>query len=214
MKRLAPLTGVLFFLVLLGSVLSNSNDLDASSSGAKVLAHYRAHQNSTAISGILTVHAIVVGLIFYGQLRDYLRRHEGSRGLAATAFGGAILFAVSGGISAGVDFAVTDSPSHLSLSSAQTLNLINMDVANGLEFAGVAILLVTFGAAILAGGLLPAWLGWIAFPLAVVAVVPPIAFIAFIGVGVWTLVVSIVMWQRSADSVLAAGGAVAAGSPT
>ena len=43
-KKLAPLTGVLFFVVLLVSVLIGSNSLSAKSSGAKVLAHYEAHR--------------------------------------------------------------------------------------------------------------------------------------------------------------------------
>ena len=213
-KKLAPLTGALFFLLLLAAVLIGSNSLSASSSTARVLAHYKAHRDSTIISGVLTTLAVVVGVIFYGQLRDYLRRHEGSRGLTATAFGGVILFAASGALSAGTDFALTDSPSHLTPAAAQVLNLMNNDVSNGLSVAGIAIFFVCFGWAILNSALLPKWLGWVAFPLAIAAVIWPISFIAFIGAGIWTLIVSIAMWRRLATTDTAPAPAVAASTPT
>jgi Domain of unknown function (DUF4386) len=196
-KRLAPLTGVLFFLLLLAAVLVGSNGLSASSSPVKVLAYYQTHKGKTGLSGLLTVLSVVVGVIFYGQLRDYLRRHEGLGGSTATAFGGVILFAASGGLTAGVAFALTDSPSHLSAGAAQTLSLINQDVSGGLSLIGIAILLICFGWAILKSGLLPRWLGWVAFLIALIAVVPFLGFFAFIGVGLWTLIISILMWRRA-----------------
>jgi hypothetical protein len=199
-KKLAPLTGVAFFVLLLVSALISNNSLKGSSSGVKVLDYYEAHRNSTRISGLLTVIAVFVGVIFYGLLRDHLRRHEESRGLTATAFGGVVLFAASGGLSAGIDWALTESPSHTSPAAAQALNLVSMDMTYGLMLAGLAILFFAFGLAIVRGKLLPAWLGWVAFPLALVALIPPIGFIAFIGAGVWTLFVSIVMWLRLANA--------------
>jgi Domain of unknown function (DUF4386) len=198
-KRLAPLTGVLFFLLLLAAVLVGSNSLSASSSPAKTLAYYQGHKDKIMVSGVLTALSVVVGVIFYGQLRDYLRRHESSRGSAATAFGGVLLFAASGGLSAGAAFALSDSPSHLSAATAQMLNLLNNDITGGLSLAGIAVLLICFGWAILKSGLLPTWLGWVAFLIAIIAFVPFLGFIAFVGVGLWTLVVSIVMWRRVAD---------------
>jgi Domain of unknown function (DUF4386) len=199
-KKLAPLTGVLFFLVLLAAVLIGGNSLSASSSAAKVLAHYKAHRHGTEVSGVLTVISVFVGVIFYGQLRDYLRRHDGSRGWTATAFGGAILFAGSGAVSAGVNFALTDSPSHLSPSAAQVLFLVNQDVSSGLSLAGIALLLFCFGRAILNSALLPKWLGWVAFPLTLAAFFPPFGFFVLVGAGLWTLIASIAMWRRLAGA--------------
>jgi hypothetical protein len=205
-KRLAPLTGVLFFILLLAAVLVGSNSLHASSNPAKVLSYYQAHKDKSAVSGLLTVLSVVVGVIFYGQLRDYLRRGEASRGSTATAFGGVILFAASGGLSAGAAFALSDSPSHLSAAAAQMLSLVEMDVSSGLSLAGVAILLVCFGWAILNGRLLPTWLAWLAFLLALVAVIPFLGFFAFVGVGIWTLIVSVLMWRRlSGDAATVTG---------
>jgi hypothetical protein len=200
MKRFAPLTGVLFFLVLLAAVLIGGNSLTASSSPAEVLIHYKAHQHGPQVSGVLTVISVLIGVIFYGQLRDYLRRDDGARGWTATAFGGAILFAASGGISAGVNFALTDSTSHLTPAAAQALQLISNDVSSGLSLAGIALLLFCFGLAILGSGLLPKWLAWVAFLIALVALFPPFGFFALVGVGIWTLIASIAMWRRLAGT--------------
>jgi len=212
-KKLAPLTGVLFFVLLLCAVIVGTNSLTASSSPAKVLAYYAAHQDSTSASVVLTLLSVVVGVIFYGLLRDYLRRHEASRGLTATAFGGVILFAASGALSAGTQLALVDSPGHLSPDAAQALNLADMDVSAPLAFAGIAILLLCFGLAIVHSGLLPKWLGWVAFPLAVLVLIPPTGAVAWIGVGVWTPIVSIAMWRRLSGSD-AAAPALAASTPT
>ena len=157
--------------------------------------------------------SVFVGVIFYGQLRDYLRDHEGSRGLTATAFGGVVLFAASGAMGAGILWALADSPSHLSPAAAQALYLTNTDVTYGLSLAGIALLFFCFGLAIVNSGLLPKWLGWVAFPLTLIALVPPIGFAAFIGAGIWTLIASVAMWRRLAGTDTAAT-AMAASSPT
>ena len=158
-KKLAPLTGAAFFVLLLVSFFVGSNSLNGSSSGAKVLAHYAAHRNSTRVDGAVTVLAVFIGVIFFGFLRDYLRRHEVVRGWTTTAFGGALIFATSGGMSAGLDFAFADSPSHLSAPAAQALNLISLDLTIGLTLAGLSVMFFAFGMAIVRSGLLPAWLG-------------------------------------------------------
>jgi uncharacterized protein DUF4386 len=214
LKKLAPLTGVLFFVLLLVALVVGTNSLTASSSPAKVLAYYQAHRDSTRASYVLTLLAVVVGVIFYGQLRDYLRRQDASRGLTATAFGGVILFAASGAVSAGTQLALADSPSHLSPAAAQALNLADMDVSSPIAFAGIAIFFLCFGLAIVNSGLLPKWLGWIAFPLALVAVIPAIGFVAWIGAAIWTLIVSIAMWRRLAGSDTVGAPAGAASTPT
>jgi hypothetical protein len=210
-KKLAPLTGVLFFVLLLVSSILGGNSPSADWSGARVLAHYQAHRTSLRVSGELIVIAVVVGVVFYGLLRAYLRRDQDSRPLTAVAFGGVILFAVSGGLNAGVEWALTDAPTHLSPAAAQALNLVQTDVVYALELGGIAILFLAFGLAILRSGLLPKWLGWVAMPLALVALIPPIGFVSFIAAGIWTLIVAIVMWLRTSGEgarVAAAGASL------
>jgi hypothetical protein len=199
--KLAPLTGVLFFALLVAGILVEGFDTpNSDDSATKVLAYYQAHDTRIAISAVLTVLAVFVGVIFYGMLRDHLRRSEGMRGLTATAFGGVLLFAASGCLSAGANFALVDAPNHLTAASAQTLHLIDQDLGSGFSDAGLAIMLFAFGLAILQSRLLPRWLGWAALPVALIALIPPIGFAAFLLGGFWTLAVSIAMWRRVANA--------------
>ena len=199
--KLAPLTGALFFVVLVASIVAEgSNTPSSNDSATKVLTYYQDHFRATRTSGVLTVLAIFLGVIFYGQLRDYLRRSDGVRGLTATAFGGVVLFAASGCLSAGALFALTDSASHLSPATAQTLSMIRLDVNNGFSNPGLAILLAGFGLAILQSRTLPRWLGWVALPVALIALIYPISWAAFPLGGLWTLAVSIAMWRRVAKA--------------
>src|SRR2546422_281792 len=58
-----------------------------------------------------------------------------------------------GPLSAGLDFAFTDSPSHLSASAAQALNLVSMDMTIGLTLAGLSVMVFAFGMAIVQSAL-------------------------------------------------------------
>ncbi len=201
----ASLAGVAFFVVLAAAILTQ-NPPGTNSSAAKVLAYYNDHRTSTMVSALLTVIAVVVGILFYGLLRDYLRQDGAVRGLSATGFGGALFFGASGLIGAGALGALTDSPSHLSAAAAQSLYLVDEDASFAFASGGIALMLFAFGLAILKSRLLPTWLGWVAFPLALCALAPPAGFVALVGTGLWTLISSIAMYrrQRATDATAAA----------
>jgi len=207
-QKLTPLAGILFFAMLLGSALTSGNQ-DGKTSGAKVITYATAHHDKLVASMILTIIAVVIGVIYFGGLRDYLRQGEGVRGLTATAFGGVILFAASGALSAGALLALTSDTSHLDPSTAQGLNLLLTDAGAGLALCGMAILLFTYGMAIVKTGLLPKWLGWIALPFAVVALIPWIGWISFIMTGFWVLFTSIALYRRQAKAAAGSGDAPA-----
>jgi hypothetical protein len=194
----ASLLGVVFFAVLAASIVTQ-NPPGTSSSAAKVLSYYTSHRRISEISGLLTVIAVVLGILFYGLLRDHLRHDETVRGLAATAFGGALLFGASGVVGAGALWALADSPSHLSPAAAQSLYLVNEDGSFAFASAGIALMLFAYGLAILKSHRLPAWLGWVAFPLALSALIPPAGFVALVGTGLWTLIASIAMYRRQSQ---------------
>lgn len=204
------LLGVVFFVVLAAAIFTESPP-GTDSSPAKVLAYYTDHRNGARVSSVLTVVSVVLGLFFYGMVRDYLRRSDHVRGLASTAFGGAVLFGASGLIGAGALAALTDSPSHLSATAAQSLFLVNEDGGFAFASGGIALMLIGFGLAILKSGLLPNWLGWISFPLALCALVPPASFVGLIGTALWTLIVSIAMYRRQSTAADVRPAAAATG---
>jgi hypothetical protein len=195
-SRFAPLTGVVFFGVLLASIILSGNTPSTTTSGAKVIGYFTAHRDRMITTSILTAVAVVVGVFFYAALRDYLRRDEKVAPLATTAFAGAVIFAVGGAANAGFTWALIDVPNHLTPQAAQTLNVLYSDGTYGFTAAGIAILLVAYGLAIVRSDLLPHWLGWLGFPLAIVAI-SPAYFIALAFTGIWTLSLSILVYARS-----------------
>lgn len=201
--RFVPLTGVVFVALLVATNVLVGSAPESSDSAAKVIAFYQAHRTKIEISSFLTGLSLFFGLFFYASLRDYLFRARVAARLAATAFGGAVLFAVGGGLAAGLQFALADVPSKLSPAAAQALNLLENDLAVFALTAGVAVLLMAAGIAIVRSGLLPVWLGWVAIVIAVVGLTP-VGFFAFLAAGVWTLIASILVYTRSGGSVGAA----------
>jgi hypothetical protein len=199
--RWAPLTGVAFVVLLAVDFSVGGSEPQAGASAARVISWYSAHRSQVQVADYLMVVVLVVALFFFGYLRDRLA--EESPGLAATAFGGAILFAVSGAVSSGAQLALADMPSRLSPAVAQALNLLSNYVAAVAVGAGAAGLLIASGLVIVRGARLPVWTGWLALVLGVVCIVP-IANLAAIPAGIWTLIISVVLFRR--------GGAVVATS--
>jgi hypothetical protein len=194
--RLAPLLGLAFVALLVVDITIGGSEPASGASAAKVVAWYTARGNSVRVSDYLMAVVLVVGFLFYGYLRDRLA--EGSRGLAATAFGGAVLFAVSGAVSSGVQLALADTPGKLGLQTAHALNLLTNFTAAIAVSAGASALLIAGSIAILRGAQLPSWTGWLGLVLGVVALVP-VANLGLIPAGVWTLVVSIVLFVRGSE---------------
>ena len=194
--RLVSLLGVAFVVLLVVDFAVGGSEPQAGASAAKVVSWYSVHQGSVRASAYLMAVVLVVGFFFYGYLRDRLA--VGSGGLAATAFGGAVLFGVSGAVSSGVQLAVADSPGSLSPASAHTLNLLVNYAATVAVAAGAGVLLLAAGLAILRGAQLPAWIGWLGLVCGVVALVP-VRGVGPLPAGVWTLIVSIMLFVRSSE---------------
>jgi hypothetical protein len=195
-NRLMPLSGIVFVALILASIFMGSAP-GTNASASTVLTYYQTHQGITSATGLLIGLGVIFGLIFFGYLREYMRQDRATRWLASTAFGGALVFAVGGAISAGSYVALGDQPHVLNAAAAQTLNLIQNDVSNSFTQAGLAVFYLATGAAILRSKLLPAWLGWVSLVLGVLAATLILAFIAFIATAVWVIVVAVMLWAKT-----------------
>src|SRR2546425_2631369 len=136
-SRLAPLTGVVFVGLLVVANVLTGNTPGSKATGIKVISFYHSHRSREQFAAYLTGLSLFVGLFFYGFIRAYLR--QATERLATIAFGGAVVFAVAGGIFAGITFSLADVPTHLDASSAQALNLLRNDLNAFMLFAGVGV---------------------------------------------------------------------------
>jgi hypothetical protein len=204
--RLMPLSGIVFVALILSAVLLAITP-ESSASAGTVLAYYQAHQGAVFARAVLTGFGVILGLLFFGYLYDYLRRDAATRWLASTAFGGLLVFAAGGAVAAGSFAALSDKPQTLTAATAQALNLIQLDVANGLIRVGLTVFYLAIAAAILRGKLLPAWLGWLSVILGLTAASVVGTLYAFMATGVWAAAVAIVMWGKAAPERTSQEGA-------
>jgi hypothetical protein len=198
-ERLAPLTGVAFF-VLIAITFALSNDTpDTDSSTADTVSYWSAHDSRLIAATIVGTFAVIFLVWFGASLRSALMRAEGGEGrLSTLAFAGVLIIGISGGIANSLQFTVADTVGDIPAASTQTLSVMSEDFF--LPFlAGITILLFASAFCTLRFGALPKWLGWAAIVIGVVTVTPA-GFVGFLASFVWVLVVSIVLFQREGQA--------------
>ena len=146
-------------------------------------------------------------VLFGAALRSGLRRGEREAdGPATLAFGGALLMATGIMLLAGVSLALASKPSALDPAAAQAVNALSGGV--WIPFiVGQAALMFGAGIAILRGGALPSWLGWVAIVLGVVSA-SPVGWFAFMAVLLWIAIVAILLARRASAAGREASAAV------
>ena len=199
MTRWLPvLTGIPFTGLVVASVLTTSNTPGSGTTAGQVLRYYQQpHSHYAGAAAFLLFLGIIFGLFFYAQVRALLRRHEASEWLASAMFGGAVVFALSGLISAGALGTLADKPDTLSASAAQALNLIQNDLTYPVIAAGLAVLYLAAGAVILRSRVLPPWWGWVTVLLGLLAVSFFLAFIAFFAMAAWVVITAVMMTMEA-----------------
>jgi hypothetical protein len=195
LSRHAPLTGIAFFALLAVGFVLTWNTPSSNTSAAKVLSFYTSHQHQQKAGNYLIGLSLFFGLFFLGNLSGFLRRDPAVARLAAIAFGGAVLFAAAGGVSAGVGFALADVPHHLNAGAAQALNLLSNDLGTLMLIGGLGVVLMATGLAIVRSGLLPRALGWFAIVFGVVALTP-IGWFSLFALGLFVLILVPLLYRR------------------
>ncbi|HYX77754.1 MAG TPA: hypothetical protein VE727_00205, partial [Solirubrobacterales bacterium] len=96
-RRIVPLTGLVFVVLLVVSFIVGGDTPDPDASAQEVASFYTSHDTSTAVSALLGGLGVVFFLFFLGILRGELRRHEEGPGvLSGTVFAGGIVLALGG----------------------------------------------------------------------------------------------------------------------
>lgn len=205
-SKLAPLTGVLFAVLVVSAVFSNGSETPKATAGVgKVVAYYATHRSEVETSNILFALAFLVLVLFAGALRSYLRRTPAAEGLGALVLAGGILMAGAAIMGTGLEYGLAHNLHHLSPQEARTLNFLSQELFLPV-LAGAFVLAICSGLAILRGAALPKWLGWVAIVLGIVVLVPPASFPALLGFVIWSIVVSILMYRRTGAPADAGAG--------
>ncbi len=192
LKRWIGLAGPLFvILVVVSGAVVGPMPPDSHASSAQVVAFYSKHKSGVEVSAYLLELAVFVGVIFFWYLRDLVATVEGNRRLATIGFAGVVIFAVSGGLSGSIKWALADAVNHVAPTTMQTLGVLQNDGSTFLSGVGQAVFLVATGIALIRSGVLGRWLGWVGVVFGGVALALP--FIGPIPAGLWVLIASIVI---------------------
>jgi hypothetical protein len=201
-SRYAPLTGVLFAVLVVVAVFTNSSETpEASATPAKVVLHYAAHRSEIETSGILFALAFLVLVLFAGALRSYLR--PAAEGLSALVLAGAVLMAAGALAGGGIEYGIAHNLHDLTAEMAKTLNIVSTEMFLP-TLAGAFIFGLCSGLAILRGAALPNWLGWIAIVIGIAALIPPSSFPALFAFLIWSVIVAVLIYMRSGQAAGAA----------
>jgi hypothetical protein len=189
-------SGVLFVILFVLSFFVAPSTPSPGDSAAKVGNFYLAHDNAVKVSGLLTVLAVFVGLWFYTMLSQYFRSFIGQDVPATVVLVGAAIFGLSGALSAGISWALTDHTKDLNDGALLALNQISSDGTYAVTIVGLALLYSAAGVAIYRTGAFPRWLAWVSWVLALAALVPPIGFFVFLATPIWVLIVCFLLFRR------------------
>ena len=195
--RLAPLTGVIFAVLVVVAGVAGGESPGTNEPTAKIVSYYAKESSQVKTSAVLFSLAFLFVVMFAAALRSYLRRTPAAEGLSALVLAGAVLMAAGVLLGAGVEFGLANEIHHLGPESVKTLNFINEEMAFLPVIGGAFLFAIGSGLAILSGAQLPRWLGWVAIVLAIAVLIPPASFPALLGFAIWSVIVSILMYRRT-----------------
>jgi hypothetical protein len=196
LERYAPLTGVVFILLVVAAFVFGSEPPDADDPIAKVVKHWSENDSEHRASAVLIALSTPFLLWFGGALRAVSTALEGVPGrLANTAFAGLIV--AVGGILVGstIEFTTADTVGDVSPQSTQTLSALNSEFFFPM-IAGFAVLLLASGLLMLRTAPFPSWLGWVTIVIGI-ALLTPAAFPAIILAILWVPVMGILLYFRA-----------------
>jgi hypothetical protein len=198
-NRLAPWSGVLFVVLLVVAFIPLGGDTpELDDSASKITSFYADHQGSQIATGVVVMLATLFLAIFAVTLRDYLRRGNAEADFWPTlALVGGVVAVAGLLVAVGVHFALIDGgDKHISPDAMVALNAIDNDNFFAFAFPLGIMLLGAAGAILKDGAALPKWMAWVAIVLLVIFFTPA-GFAAFGLTGIWIIVASILMSQRS-----------------
>jgi hypothetical protein len=191
-----PLTGVAFVVVLIIGFLVGGEPPDVKNPPQEIVDHYVDNKDSVQFGVLFELIAAGLLLFFVGYLRKVLRAAPGEGGmLPAVALAGATVMAVGAAFDAAISFSLAEAADDIEPTSVQALQALWDNDWPPIAL-GAAVLLLASGLSIALYGSLPRWLGWVAVLLGVVGFTP-IGFVAFLGGGLWILVVSVMLTVRA-----------------
>lgn len=214
-EKLAPLTGALFFvLLLLGSFLFPVNTYQPPAQD--VVEALSANSTQAQIGAYLGVVSAFFLIWFSGSVYSALRDQEGGTGrLSTVAFGGGVASGLVVAAGFGVMLAAAGragTAEGISAQGAITLYDFRGQLLGTVLPVMLGVLIGATAMVSLRAAVFPTWFGWLSV-ITTIGLLSPISYIFVIFGGIWVLVISIWLYIRGATGARqAATGETATGT--
>jgi hypothetical protein len=203
LERFAPLTGLLFVLLVIVAVIVGGETPGADDRIVKVINYWKNNDDQAIAASIIAAFSAVALLWFAGVWRAVLAAAEGPPArLANTAFAGAVMGAVGWSMLIAFNFMAAETVGDVEPQVTQTFSALQSDFFFPLAI-GFAVFLLASGLAMLRTGLFPAWMGWAAVALGVLSVTPA-GFFAILLMLAGIIAVSLMLFMRGTPATPAA----------
>jgi hypothetical protein len=194
LSKWAPASGVLAgVLVAIEFFAGPKNSPGDNATGAQVITWYGSHHTTDFVSDLIGGLAVLFLVLFAVALARQVR--TGDRWLAHGALAGAVFGGVGLLTSIGFEAVLAQDHNHLTIASAQTLNLLQNDFFLPI-LIGFALFGILTGLAVVLGRILPKWMGWVMFAFGLACLAGPIGFFGLLATMLWVLVAAIWMVKQ------------------
>jgi hypothetical protein len=199
LSKWGPLAGVVSaVLIVVAFAASGTGTPGDNSTGPQVIRWYTANHGRATLGDVLVGLAMFFLVAFAATLVRHVRR--GDRWIAVGALGGSLVAAVGLTALLGFDLVLATDTKNLTPASAQTLILLENDFFLP-AVIGFGLFGVLGGLAVVAGRILPVWMGWVLFVIGIAALVPPISWFAMLATALWVLIAGIWMVVQGPPAV-------------
>ena len=193
LSKWAPAAGTLAAVLVAITFFAHPNSPGSDATGAQVIAWYQSHHGSDFAFDLIGGLAVLFLVLFAVALARQVR--TGDRWLAHGALAGAVFGGVGFLTSIGFDAVLAQDHNHLTIASAQTLNLLENDFFLPI-LVGFALFGTLTGLAVVVGRILPKWMGWVMFVFGLACLAGPIGFFGILATMLWVLVAGIWMVKQ------------------
>ncbi len=199
---LAPLTGIVFILLLIAGFAIAGEPPDPSEKSIdEVVDFYVDNKDEVFLGSVLQALALAFFLFFTATLYTALRA-SGADASAIGVIAGAAVFTVGGALDATINLAAAEVAEDVDPVAVQSLAALWTN--DFLPFAvGALVFLMSWGVAIVRHGAFPAWMGWVAI-VAALTVVSPGFFIGLIVMALMVAAASVMLTMKGKAAASAA----------
>jgi hypothetical protein len=215
-ERLSALAGIVAVVLWIVSVVITENtNLPDDDDPLAILGWFRTESSAILAGSFLFMLGCLFFVIFVGALRARLVASEGEGAfLTAIAFGAGLGVGFFTLLIPGPNLAGALAKDELVPQAAQALVVVDDAFFVGAELSA-ALMLVAAAFVILRHGALPRWMGWVGLLFALWLLIPPIGWAGLLlGLPLWTLAASVLMWMRPSGEVESGRGSSKPPAPT